>query len=882
MKNVEIVIRSYLPILYVFLLIPFVSFSQTITFDDSDPQIMVLNNGSSYEIAFYKLTGALVYIKDIPAGVELSHGVTYDDLWWMDFTNGSHMKSSNYNHGEPHDFSYLWVDSLKILSLLYTPDSLADIQVNATVSISVYDTNYFDMQIHVENKGDGIINNVLFPSNMNLSLNQGDGVYFPITYPGTMYGSDLFESKETAEYECDFMSLQIGEGNMAVYQLYNDTCIQTVAMGIHDQSGLEIEENYLGSVRYYTWTTEGESWTSQVSRFRIGQTPLEAIQGFREDNAIDDYPSVEEKLGNQFSTYSRSPIYAYGFPHFDPPGYYYWDVQDQLKYYPGPAILIFNNYSSSACPVCPPLMPDYFPPEPMLGTLEDFQQMISDLKSEGFLIMLATHPNFWHADSPTVTNLPEGISIEDIAVLDWNGNVKVMDHFGEMYIYISLTSPFVQQKFDENYHHFFETYGADMIYEDAAVNFQIYNFNENEISPLHNRQEWIKYFEERSSYPSIPEGSIIPMSKSVVGNIGTSYKGFEQGDREWNYITDDGYRRPYPLVSSLYRDKVIPYPSAGTFTEDKDVFAWNTLFGCPYYVDLDEMTDSPYWNINNHGDWIPVIHEFQVRVMARFIGKQLIDYLDLEGAATQADYGEIITIRNWDANDPYNYDSHSIVPQGVYVRSKSGDLEAGILSRYNGAALSPGDHYLIVETFSDSIELRHPMGDSTTIEIRNPESWTDEDEIHIYSITKDSIKEMIPIIESDIIQFQLKKAVADTTRIEKYLILYGDTLQVTKDPEPGVAINDNTIFSDLICYPNPYTHQTRIVFNLDNPGKVYLRIYDPAGKAIRVLLEDHLETGEYNVVWEGKNDQGLSVSSGLYILDCILGDQRIFKKILKL
>ena len=134
MKNVEIVIRSYLPILYVSLLIPFVSFSQTITFDDTAPEIMVLDNGSSYEITLSKLTGAIAYIKDKAADVKIVSGGGFDILWSVDYMDGSSVRSHDFYPDEPNDF-----------------------KVNAIVTITLYDSGYFDMQIHIDNKGIGII-----------------------------------------------------------------------------------------------------------------------------------------------------------------------------------------------------------------------------------------------------------------------------------------------------------------------------------------------------------------------------------------------------------------------------------------------------------------------------------------------------------------------------------------------------------------------------------------------------------------------------------------------------------------------------------------------------------------------------------------------------
>ena len=108
----------------------------------SEGTLMVLDNGSSYELAFYKLTGSIAYIKDKQAQVELVSGVTFDDFWWMDFTDRTHMRSINYYPGEPHDFSYLWNDgstSNLIENLASGEYALEATDINGCSVTSVYE-----------------------------------------------------------------------------------------------------------------------------------------------------------------------------------------------------------------------------------------------------------------------------------------------------------------------------------------------------------------------------------------------------------------------------------------------------------------------------------------------------------------------------------------------------------------------------------------------------------------------------------------------------------------------------------------------------------------------------------------------------------------------
>ena len=65
-------------------------------------------------------------------------------------------------------------------------------------------------------------------------------------------------------------------------------------------------------------------------------------------------------------------------------------------------------------------------------------------------------------------------------------------------------------------------------------------------------------------------------------------------------------------------------------------------------------------------------------------------------------------------------------------------------------------------------------------------------------------------------------------------------------------------------YPNPFNPVTTIVFDLPRPGAVTLRIYDLNGRLIRTLVDGELPAATHQRQWDGTNDQGRPVPSGMY------------------
>jgi hypothetical protein len=78
--------------------------------------------------------------------------------------------------------------------------------------------------------------------------------------------------------------------------------------------------------------------------------------------------------------------------------------------------------------------------------------------------------------------------------------------------------------------------------------------------------------------------------------------------------------------------------------------------------------------------------------------------------------------------------------------------------------------------------------------------------------------------------------------------------------------------------PNPFNPRTKISFVLPAAGEATLCVYDVDGRLVRTLLSGHQEAGERTVTWDGDDDRGGRVASGLYF--CLLrsGDHSLVRK----
>jgi hypothetical protein len=81
-------------------------------------------------------------------------------------------------------------------------------------------------------------------------------------------------------------------------------------------------------------------------------------------------------------------------------------------------------------------------------------------------------------------------------------------------------------------------------------------------------------------------------------------------------------------------------------------------------------------------------------------------------------------------------------------------------------------------------------------------------------------------------------------------------------------------------YPNPFNANTVILYNLPEDTDVKLEVYNVLGQKVRVLVDEQQNAGYKTVVWDGKNDKGESVSSGIYFYKLETRDYTKSKKML--
>ena len=74
-------------------------------------------------------------------------------------------------------------------------------------------------------------------------------------------------------------------------------------------------------------------------------------------------------------------------------------------------------------------------------------------------------------------------------------------------------------------------------------------------------------------------------------------------------------------------------------------------------------------------------------------------------------------------------------------------------------------------------------------------------------------------------------------------------------------------------YPNPFNAQTMISFAVGAKGRVELSVFNVIGQKVSTLIDADYVPGNYQVIWNGRDMNGNTVSSGVYYYNLKIGDQ---------
>jgi len=97
---------------------------------------------------------------------------------------------------------------------------------------------------------------------------------------------------------------------------------------------------------------------------------------------------------------------------------------------------------------------------------------------------------------------------------------------------------------------------------------------------------------------------------------------------------------------------------------------------------------------------------------------------------------------------------------------------------------------------------------------------------------------------------------------------------------PGTGVEEGFRPSLSLEGPNPFTSEVAMAYAVPSAGaEVLLTLHDVAGRCVRTLVDGHRAAGDYRAVWDGRDDRGYSVASGVYFCRAEIGEWRETEKV---
>ncbi len=292
------------------------------------------------------------------------------------------------------------------------------------------------------------------------------------------------------------------------------------------------------------------------------------------------------------------------------------------------------------------------------------------------------------------------------------------------------------------------------------------------------------------------------------------------------------------LVSWYQSPAYLSYIRPFRFLENHD----EDRFIADYSVDQTKLGAAIYLTLPG----VPLIYAGQET--GETTQRNMISWNDIYGL--QVYYQNLILTR----------DANPALQQGSYISLTNSSPD----SLYTYLRLSNGDRAIMINNF---------YGNTVNATVNIP-----VDTLHL-DVTKTwYASDIISQSSQQIIPSSLTDYKVSLQPYQSQIILLGNSPLTDIEHNPQQPLT----FQLMQNYPNPFNPSTTISYELPKTEKITITVYDILGRQIKTLVNQTQLPGFYKVVWNGRNNFGESVASGVYFYQLRSGDFMNVKKMLLL
>ncbi len=107
------------------------------------------------------------------------------------------------------------------------------------------------------------------------------------------------------------------------------------------------------------------------------------------------------------------------------------------------------------------------------------------------------------------------------------------------------------------------------------------------------------------------------------------------------------------------------------------------------------------------------------------------------------------------------------------------------------------------------------------------------------------------------------------------IILEDQKRDFTLQPEVGIQepLKSEKLSTSIITCPNPFSSSTSIRYSVARVGNIELKIHNIAGQLVKTLVNEKQNPGSYSTIWDGRDNNGKILPSGIYFYKLKIGDK---------
>ena len=663
-----------------------------------------------YTLTLSARNGKVLALRDRAAG-RLLTGSTARCLWGaIANTDSSYLGGCSFAPGSARRFTYRWSSARSTLTLTYasTHFGTAVVTVHAT-------TSSLDLRLSIANRG-RLLQRVRFPDGLDGDTRTVSAGYAPNALPGVRLKPAFFSrvGTDVQIYPsrwafADYLAYDAGSAHLALYTVAPAGPLHPAQIGFAHTSGAIGCGGTAFCVihEYETWIRRGTTWTSPVVRLRVGGTVEQSVLAYKHDNAIDAYPSVAAKLGTQFATYARAPLIKANVPLVGP--FRTW--ASRFAELPSPAIIHPAGFQAGGFDRNDP---DFLPLDPTTaGSVADFAAMIAAAHAHGDLVMPYGNLSWWDPQSPSL----RAVETNAVAALDPKGAPQTVSYGEQTGVIVSPYAPAVKVRVARYMDEWFSQVPSDCLFIDqVGARPWLYDFNPAAPTPLAYDDGWLDVLRTYSSRCLMVEDGWDRLARNAVGFHGSLLMMSREVDLPDTYF-GAGNWEPYPLATWLFHDKVLMYEHDlydGTMARDDEVLAWNMLFGLVGSYSWDALAPG-------RNPQLDLVSLLQQTLGPHYAGVALSRYRELGPSVAESTFGDLDVVGNLGAAQPYVLDGYGVAPHGFLARTNDGSLVAAdVTGTFDGVALTPGTHDIVVQRTGNAVTVRQPVGADTDVGVVPP------------------------------------------------------------------------------------------------------------------------------------------------------------------